>query len=206
MDARRMNPYGGFGESFGGLGDIFTNLFYNPSDPYRKAQRDYDFYMDKSANELNPFSEAGQKGLGGLEDWLSGMKDPQEFINKIMGGYQESPYAKYLQQQAQRAGINAGSATGMVGSTPWAQQMQENAAGISSKDMQDWLGRVLGLNTQYGAGQQHLADMGYNAARDKANIFGQRAGDEGRLEYQKELARQGRGGGILSGLGRFLFG
>ena len=76
------------------------------------------------------------------QDWLQTQKDPSKFINDQMANYQESPYAHYLQQQSMRAGQNAASASGLSGSTPLMQQMQQNSGQIASGDMNQWLQNV----------------------------------------------------------------
>lgn len=152
-DAITNQGQGGFGfnsgQFGGGLATLLSGLFGNSAGPYHE-------YMD--------WEKKGLEGYKPYEDWLNTQKNPTEFINKLMGNYQESPYAKYLQQQSMRAGTNAASASGLTGSTPFAQQMQQNAANISSQDMNQWLQNVLGINTQYGQGQ-------FNLGGAKSNIF-----------------------------------
>lgn len=184
----------------GGLGSFLNGIFNDPRKAYAEAQRAYDPWMDRASGAYNPFYEEGQKGMGKYEDWLGSMENPWEFINNAMGKYQESPYAKYLQDYAQKAGTNAASASGLTGSTPFAQQMQQNAANISSQDMQNWLNQVLGINSQYGKGWGDIMNQGFNAAQGMANVFGQRAGDEAKMAYGKEAAGQSRTGNIVGGL------
>jgi len=212
MDARGgMGGMGGFEDfaraagqewqnKLGGLGSVLGGIFNDPRHAYAEGQRAYDPWMDRAAGAYNPFYQGGIEGMGKYKDWLNGMSNPQDFINNIMGGYQESPWARYQQQQAERAGTNAASASGLIGSTPWAQQMQQNAAGISSQDMQQWLANVLGINTQYGQGQQNLMNQGFNAAQGMGNIFGQRARDAAQMAYGKERAGDERSGNIIGGL------
>lgn len=137
------NPFsggmGGFGGGLGtGIAQLLSGLFGDSSGPYHE-------YMD--------YQKKGLEGYKGFEDWLNTQKDPSGFINKLMGQYNESPWAKYQQQQSVRAGQNAASANGLMGSTPFAQQLQQNAQNISSEDQQKWLQNVLGINSQYGQGQ-----------------------------------------------------
>ena len=89
-----------------------------------------------------------------------------------MGQYQQSPWARYQQQQAMRMANNMGSATGLTGSTPLQLQAQQNAANISSQDMNNWLQNVLGINTQYGQGQQNLMAGGQGAANALTSLYG----------------------------------
>jgi hypothetical protein len=111
------------------------------------------------------------------------MKDPQEFIRHIMSGYQESPWARNLQNTAQRAGTNAASASGLTGSTPFAQQLQQNSSNISSADQNNWLQNILGVNTQYGAGLNNQINSGQHATDILSQLFGNQGNMAGGAEY-----------------------
>lgn len=196
---------GGGGKSSSGIDDMtagmtqmFGGLFGNSGKPYRESGKVLEDYLSRARDAQNPFLEMGTKAIPKYQKWLNGMKDPSGFINGLMDNYGESPWAKYQQEQALRASGNAGSSTGMGGSTPMSQFNQQNARDISSQDMNSWLQNVLGINTQYGAGLnneiqggQHSADtlgqlysnfgedlagVKYNSlaakARDKADIWG----------------------------------
>ena len=192
----------------GGLGSFLGGLFGNSGKPYQKGMDEYNKWMQKGEGALNPFLQAGQGAIGNYQDWLKGMQDPSGFINNLMGQYQESPYTHFLQQQANRAGINAGAAGGLTGSSALAQQMQQNAGNISQQGMNDWLSNVLGINTQYGQGQGNLISGGLSAGNSLANMF-QNAGDwMGQGAYNKQAGKNadfnnmfGGGLGMLGGLG-----
>lgn len=164
MDSMQQSQFGS------GLAGVLGGLFGNSAGPYHE----YSDWLGKAQEKQNPFYNAGTGALTNYQDWLTGMKDPSSFINRLMNQYQESPWARYQQQQAIRAGQNAGSASGLMGSTALAQQLQQNASNISSQDMQQWLQNVLGINTAYGQGQQNLITGGQNAANALTNILGQR--------------------------------
>ena len=164
-----------------GVGNILSGMLIDQGAPYQAAMGPYQQYMGQGANVQNPFLQAGQGAIGNYQNWLSGMQNPSGFMNNLMGQYQQSPWAKYQQQQSMRAGNNAASAGGLIGSTPFAQQMQQNSANISSQDMNNWLQNVLGINTQYGAGQQNLMGMGQNAANALTGLYGQEAQGMGNL-------------------------
>src|SRR6185295_2293555 len=107
-----------------GLGGLFGGLFGHSDRPYEQAGQQYQKYGDLANNAQNPFYQAGTQATGNYQDWLQAQKNPSEFVNNLMGQYQESPYAQYQQQQAQRAGTNMASANGLSGSTPLADYMQ----------------------------------------------------------------------------------
>jgi len=191
------------------IGGLFGGLFGDTDKPYDAAMKEYEEWAKKAAATQNPYLEAGNRGLGNYEDWLQSQKDPTAFINNIMNDYNESPYANYLQQQSLRAGQNAASAAGLMGSTPLFQQLQQNSNQIASGDMNQWLQNVLGINTQYGQGQHNLVQGGQQAANALTNLYQNTGNNMAEQQYNKNAAKQNNfwntlGSGI--GLGANLFG
>lgn len=126
----------------------FMQYFFGDSGkPYHEAGKVYSDYFNQSKNALNNFGNV-----------LEREKDPTAYLNNLMSGYQESPYAKYLQDQSRRQAMNAASASGLLGSTPLLQQIQTNAGNIASADQSNWLRNALGLNTEYLTGRGNLAN------------------------------------------------
>ena len=179
---------------FNGLQNIFGR------DPYKDAFKQYQKYAQQGIGYHQPYYDAGKNALGGLQDWLGGMKDPSEFINKMMGQYKESPYAHNLQQQAMRAGQNMGSASGMTGSSPLMMQMQQNAGNIASQDQNQWLQNVLGINSQYGQGLGGLAGMGQGAAGQMSDIMDRLGQAAGGSRYGGDVRRQRGWSDIIGGI------
>lgn len=182
----------------GGIGGFLSGLFDNSGSPYKSASKIYDQYRSMNQGLLNPFYQNGINAIPQYQQWLQSQQDPSHFINNLMNQYQESPWAHYLQQQTLRSGLNAASAGGGgegnpggagLGSTPFLQQAQQNAANISSGDIQNWLGRVLGINSQYGQGVGNMVTSGQNAGNSLVNMntefaralaeakYGQKAGE-----------------------------
>jgi len=157
----------------------------------------YQKWAQQGANAQMPFYNAGTGAIGDYQKWLSGMKDPSQFINSQMSQYQQSPWAQYEQNQSIRSGQNAASATGLSGSTPFAQQLQQNATNISSGDMQNWLGNVLGVNQQYGAGLNNLMGYGANSANQLTDLYGKMGANMGQMAYGK---RQGQNNDFMNEL------
>ena len=196
------------GQFGSGLGGFLGGLFGDSGKPYDKAMEQYQQWAGKAQGTQQPFLDAGTGAIGDYQEWLKGQKDPSGFINNLMGQYQESPYAQYLQKQSLRAGQNAASASGMSGSTPLMQQMQQNAGNIASQDQNQWLQNVLGINTQYGQGQNNLMTGGQNAANSLTNMYNQTGQQMGEAAYGKEAGKKNDFwntiGGGLSMIGSFL--
>lgn len=196
------SPWGGGGGGMGGMGSweqMLGGLFGNSGGPYGSGMNEYQKWAQQGIGAQQPFYNAGVSGMGNYQRWLNGMQDPSKFINNLMGQYQASPYSQYLQQQAIRSGQNAASmggnsATGEggagMGSTPFAQQLQQNAGNISSGDMNQWLQNVLGVNTQYGQGEQNLMGVGQGAANQMSNMYGNMANAMGGGAYNQAQAGQ----------------
>jgi hypothetical protein len=188
MDWSKMD-FGGLG---GGLSDIFGGLFGDSGAPYEDYQKELSKYFNQAQGYQNPFFNAGSGAIPQFQEWLGGMKNPNDFINNLMGKYQESPWAKYQQEQSIRAGQNAGSRgdmnVGGTGSTPMAQFLQDNARNISSQDMQNWLGRVLGINTEYGQGLNNEINRGQGSANAMTNFLG----DYGNRQAEASMGQRAR--------------
>jgi hypothetical protein len=185
---------------FSSLGSTIGGLFGNGGDPYKDAMKQYTKYSNKAAGYQNPFYESGKNSIPQYEQWLQGMSNPSEFINNLMGGYSESPFAKYQQEQSMRAAQNMGSANGLSGSTPLMLQAQENSQNISSKDQNQWLQNVLGANTEYGQGLNTNINRGQGAANNLSNIFSNLGNEMGGAAYGKGIANQSQFSDLISGL------
>jgi len=122
----------------GGLSQLLGSLFTDPSKPWENAMDQLQNYFGQAQGMQMPFYNAGVNALGPLQGMLGNMSDPSSFVNNLMKNYNQSPTATYQLQQAQRAGNNAASASGMLGSTPFQQQSQQNAQGIVAGDQNQW--------------------------------------------------------------------
>ncbi len=193
----------GGGNGMNGLASIFSGLFGNSDGGYGDAMKQFKKYFEQANGTQNPFYNAGQQGMGNFQNWLSGMQDPSKFINGLMGQYQESPFAKFQQQQGVRAGQNAASASGLTGSTPFAQQLQQNAQNISSQDQNQWLQNVLGVNNQYGQGQQSLMQGGQHAGDFMSQLAMMMGNNMGAGAYGQKAGQNQDMNNIFSGIGHF---
>ena len=197
------------GQGLSGIAGLLGGLFGDSGAPYDAAMDQYQQWGNKAQGTQNPFLQAGTGAIGNYQNWLQGQQNPAQFMNNLMGQYQQSPWARYQQQQAMRMANNMGSATGLTGSTPLQLQAQQNAANISSQDMNNWLQNVLGINTQYGQGQQNLMAGGQGAANALTSLYGDMGERMGAGAYGKEAGQQNDMWNALGGaaqLGAAFFG
>lgn len=184
----------------GSIGNILGGLFGDAGQPYHDASKELSRYLPQAQSYNMPFLEMGKNAMAPFSSWLQGMQNPSGYINQLMGGYHESPYAHYQQQQGMRAAQNAGSASGLTGSTPLMQFAQQNAQDISSKDMNSWLERVLGINSLYGSGLNSMISGGRESANSLQKLMGDYMNAQAGLAYGQGAAQQGQFGGLIGGL------
>jgi len=181
-------------------GQVAGGLFGNSGKPYSDYGREVEKYNQRGIDAQNPFYNAGKHGMSDYQDWLGGQKDPSKFINDQMKNYQTSDYAKMQMGQAQNAANNAASASGLMGSTPFMQESQNYAQDIASKDQNQWLQNVLGINSQYGQGQKDLMGVGQHSA-DQITGINQNLGESmGQAAYGERQGRQKDIGNIFGGV------
>jgi hypothetical protein len=179
--------------------------FLGGKDPSKAANK----YLNKipgMANQTyNPYIEAGQRQLPGLEEQYGMMmNDPGAFINKIGGGYQKSPGFDFAMQQALQGSGNAMAAGGMAGSPMHEQANMGLATNLANQDYNQWLQTALGEHQQGLAGGQGLYNTGSQAsdslARMLADTYGSQASNAFAGAQSQNNMMMG-GMGALAGLG-----
>lgn len=183
----------------GDIGNMVGGFFGHSGSPFQAAGNAINQYSQMGANAINPYNQMGQAAMGNYANWAQQMQNPSQFENNLMKNYQESPNAKYMQQQAMRAGQNAGSAAGTQGSTPLALQMQQNAGNISQQDMQNWMQNALGINQQYGNAEGEMMNTGMMSANSLLGLYGNEANAQGEAAAGESAGNNQDQNNFLSG-------
>lgn len=209
MSGNPLSSIGGntpYGSIAAGIPGVLQGFFGDSGAPYKKAFEAFQPFYNQARGYQNPFYKAGTGAIPGYQNWVDRMSDPTQYINNLMNAYQESPWAKFQQQQAIRSGTNAASASGLIGSTPFAQQLEQNASNISSQDMNQWLQNVLGINTQYGQGLGNEVGFGAHAG-DILSQLGLEGGEyAGGTAYGQEAGQQQDRNALLAGIAKMFGG
>jgi len=170
--------------------------FIHPEKGYQKGQEQLDKYYQQSQGMLNPYIQGGQKAFDPTFGAMQQLLDPAALQNKWSAGYQESPYAKQLEGQAQTHGLDAASSMGLMGSTPALSAIQQGTTGIMNADRQQYMNDLM---QKYLAGTgigQNLYGVGAGAAGQGA----QNAMNMGQNSAQMAYNQQNAPGNMLSGL------
>lgn len=149
--------------SGGGRNDINkgTDRANQELEPYNRAGRLSTKQLQDMITHLqsqipgNESAMAGQRAIMGNEqktlqgygnpadyDYRNAGRNPVDLYNERMNSYNESPEAKYAQEQALRASNAGASANGLAGSGAQLKELQENANRISQGDRQNYFNNV----------------------------------------------------------------
>lgn len=201
MSNSRMNPWemGAMGGASIGAG--LGSLFGDWNNPAEAANPFFDKMPDELKKYFNPYIEAGNKALPGLQDQYGRlMNDPAGRLNEIGQGYHQSPGFQFALNQALQGAGHAAAAGGMAGSPQHEQQNMGLATNLANQDYNQWLGNALGMYGMGLQGQQGLyntgAQSGMQLGENLASILAQRA----KLAYEGQNAENQHQGGIWGSL------
>lgn len=131
---------------------------------------------------LDPYVSRGASAQDAAMQQYNRMSaNPMDYINQIVAGYSPSEGYKFKQKMLMDAARNTASEGGLLGTKYDQMQRADLINGLLSGDMQQWLSNVVGAQGAGLAGQQHVADQGYNASTDLANIIATSLSERGSL-------------------------
>jgi len=144
----------------------------HPERGYEEAQKKY-----------QPYYQGGLDAQQGLQGAMKNLLDPEALQSKWAQGYEESPYAKQMEQKATQGGLNAASSMGLMGSTPALQAIQAGTSRIGSADRQQYLSNLMDMyKTGAGIGQnmyntgasmsKPMAETEYGKTNAPGQMFG----------------------------------
>lgn len=168
--------------------------FLHPGRAYDKGAQQLSQYYGEAQANLQPYMQQGQSAYGDLTGAMQNLLDPQQLQSDWASGYEASPYAQMLQEDASQQGLNAASSMGLMGSTPALQAIQRGTSMIGAQDRDNYLNSLMqkymsGANIAQGiygqgmgaAGQmagnamnqgQGMAEMAYGRQAAPGQMFG----------------------------------
>lgn len=173
-----------------GMAGIAQGLAGNSGKPYQDASNTYQKYIDQAGNNFNPYIQGGQSAFGNMGNALNKMSDPQAFMKNIMSGYSQSPNAQFETQYGMQAQNNAASASGMLGSGASQKAAADYAQQVTSRDMQNYLQNILGVNSQYLQGLGQMSNTGMQGAQGMAGLYGDLGKAQAEAAYGKANQQQ----------------
>lgn len=134
----------------------------NPFIPdYSQATSD----INQASQRFSPYYKAGVGALkGSMVADTAMMLHPTGLENRIMRGYNMSPYAQYQTNVLNTSMSNQAAAAGELGTPNEQIALAQQEQGIVSKDQQDYLHDAMQPYHWGLQGMQHISDMGMGAA------------------------------------------
>ena len=174
----------------------WLSSFLHPERGYAAGQGQLDKYYNQGQGYQQPYNQAGQNALPGLQEAQNNLLHPEQLQSQWMDSYETSPWAQQQQQQSQQQGLDAASSMGLMGSQPALQAIQGGSANIGMQDRQNYLNDLM---QKYQAGT-NLGQNIYGIGAQAGGQMGQRADQMGQDSAQMQYNRTNAPGNMLGGL------
>ena len=122
------------------------------------------------------------------------MNNPGDVMNKIGGGFKESPGYQFQLQQGQNAANNAAAAGGMAGSPMHEQHNMELATNLANQDYNNWIKNAMGMYGQGLQGEQGMYDIGSRAGIGLGEDLASMRAQQGRMAYEEAAGKNQKSG------------
>ena len=187
---------------------FFDDLFH-PKKAYDEAQGVMNDYYGKGQGYLDPYNQGGQQYGGKLKDMFDKLSDPKALQDEWSQGYEKSPYAQQMQQEASAGGMDAAAGMGLGGSSAALSNIQKGAANIMQQDRQQYMQDMMQkYMAAMGLGQGKY-NTGANAAgkqSENAMNMGNWSGGNAFNKQQAGVNMAGKGLGTIASLAGKFFG
>jgi len=152
---------------------------FDPGKGYRAAGKEIKKGYQEGQGYLNPYNQAGTDQLQKLLAAQGNLLDPSKLQSEWAKGYEMSPYAKQLQDQAKASGMDAASSQGLLGSSTALNSIQQGSSNIMNADREKYMNDLM---------QKYLAGIGIgqNIYGTGANAAGQMSGNA--MDFGKQMA------------------
>lgn len=162
--------------------------FLHPERGYKKAGEALMPYYREAQGALSPYVQQGGEAYGNLSGAMNALLNPADLHNQFAQSYEESPYAKQLQDMAMNRGLNAASSMGLLGSTPALQSLQAGTTGIANAARDQYINDLTSKYLQGASLAQGIYGTGASAAGQLGSQAMNMGGAMGNLAYGRANA------------------
>ena len=150
---------------------------------------------------LDPYIQQGQQAGAQLPSHYDRlMNDPAGYLNEMLSGYKASEGYNNKSKNLLNTARNAAASGGFSG-TEFDQNNQASLVNsLMSEDMQQYLENLMGIHGQGLAGNQGLAQRGYEASGDLGSALGQNLQTQGGLAFEDQNNSLNRGSALLNAI------
>lgn len=173
----------------------WLSQLFHPGKGYDKAKEASQNYYNQAQGGLNPYAQGGISANDKLNQFLESLSNPGKLQDEWSKGYEESPYAKQLEQGSIDRGLNAAGSMGLMGSSAAMNNIQEEGSEIMNKDRQSYMNDLM---TKYLAGMG-IATNQFNTGANAANQQSQNAMNQGTTEANLDFGKYNAGPNMITG-------
>lgn len=196
MNGRNFLPNGDNNQ----MPESWKNSFFGG---HHKSANDYiDEIPGTVKPYLDPYIGAGGDAYNKMHPVYDQMtSDPVAFLEAIMKGYAPSRGFQLQKDQMLKAAGNSAAAGGVRGNISDIGNEARISDMLMGKDMQDWLGNILGIQKSGLEGESHLYDTGFDASKSLSDSLANALGTRATLKFQQDREDKKANSDFLSGLG-----
>lgn len=169
---------------------------FDPGKGYKEAGKEYEKYYNDAKKYMQPYQEQGLSQIGKLNNAEDLLLDPAKLQSMWSEGYETSPYAKQLQDEASAQGMDAASSMGLLGSSAALENVQKSSTDIMNKDRQQYMDDLM---------KKYMAGIGigqnfYNTGANMGSAMGQNAMNQGGRMGQSKYGQSNAMGDMMRDL------
>lgn len=184
-----------------------STLFKGGKNPANSAMPYLNQIPGVGHQAYDPYIQQGQGASNQLaEQFQKLMSDPQGFLAGIQSGYKPSDAYNFKKDELSK-GFGAAAAQGGYAGTPFHQmQYGEQADKLLSGDMQQYLENALGIFNTGLAGNQDIANKGFQASGSLADMLAGNLNQQGGLAFQGQSQQNANQAGLMKLLAQLVGG
>jgi hypothetical protein len=184
---------------------ILDKIFGGGTDPVKAATPYLNQIPGVGHDAYDSYINAGKDASGKTKSQYENMiNDPTGFINKLMEGYKPSEGYQFQKGELTKELQNNANAGGIAGTNFSNEQIGKGVQGLLSNDMQQFLTNVLGRYDTGLQGEQGIANQGFTASGNLADILGGNLNQQANMAFQGAQQKNTNKNGMFSALAKAL--
>jgi hypothetical protein len=176
-------------------------LFSGGTEPSKKAMPYLNQIPQVAQQNLGPWQQQGQEAqLSNQQQYNRMTNNPGDFLAELKASYTPSAGYKFRQEEALKAARAAASSGGIRG-TPANQAAQAKlVSDLLGEDEGAHIERLLGIHGMGLQGNENIANRGFGASGDIANINATNLSQQGSLAYKGQQNKNSSRAGLMKAL------
>jgi hypothetical protein len=178
----------------------YLDSLLHPGRAYEEAQKAAEKYYQQAQGFQQPFISHGEEAYGGLSEAMRRLLNPADLYGEWSKGYELSPYAQDEAELVKQQGLDALSASGLLGSSAGARGIQKGTSQILLADRQRYLDDLMNKYLAGAGIANNLYNTGFGASTNASN-FASNMGETSSMNAANRYSAPGRMLGNLIGTG-----